>query len=196
MYLIAFPLLLIPFALYNMIVFLLNMPFTDTVFAIPLIADQRMPVTTGDLLVAVGMLLLYVEVLKAARFGSKAVMDHVLSFVLFAMAASRAGAAGGDADLLLLIVLSFVRRDHRLHLGVGTAEAAGSYWRDGSRAGVRRAQHEPRLPLPGPRQSSPAREHGGDLASGGEGLPSRRCAGGRRRRGGDRSRGAVRGRRR
>ena len=38
MYLIAFPLLLIPFALYNMIIFLLNMPVTDTVFVIPLAA--------------------------------------------------------------------------------------------------------------------------------------------------------------
>jgi len=110
MYLIAFPLLLIPFALYNMIAFLLNMPFTDTVFAIPLMADQRLPVTTGDLLVAVGMLLLYVEVLKAARFGSKAVMDHVLSFILFIAMACELVLVPRVATptLLLLTVLSFV----------------------------------------------------------------------------------------
>ena len=110
MYLIAFPLLLIPFALYNMIAFILNMPFTDTVFAIPLMADQRMPVTTGDLLVAVGMLLLYVEVLKAARFGSKAVMDHVLSFILFIAMACELVLVPRVATptLLLLTVLSFV----------------------------------------------------------------------------------------
>ena len=46
MYLIAFPLLLIPFAFYNMIVFLLNMPFTDTVFSIPLMS--RTPACPGD----------------------------------------------------------------------------------------------------------------------------------------------------
>ena len=39
--------------------------------------------TTGDLLFVIAMLLLYLEVLKAARFGSKAIMDHVLSFALF-----------------------------------------------------------------------------------------------------------------
>ena len=66
MYLIAFPLLLIPFALYNMIIFLLNMPFSDTVFSIPLMSERRMPVTTGDLLLVVAMLRLYVEVVKAA----------------------------------------------------------------------------------------------------------------------------------
>src|ERR1700730_13879911 len=83
MYLIAFPLLLIPFALYNMIAFLLNMPFTDTLFSIPLIAGRRLPVTTSDLLLAIAMLLLYVEVLKVTRV-RKAVVDHVLSFILFA----------------------------------------------------------------------------------------------------------------
>jgi hypothetical protein len=109
MYLIAFPLLLIPFALYNMIAFLLNMPFTDVLFNIPLVADQRMPVATGDLLVAIGMLLIYIEVLKA-RFGSKAAMDHVLSFILFAAMASELVLVPRVATptLLLLTVLGFV----------------------------------------------------------------------------------------
>jgi hypothetical protein len=110
MYLIAFPLLLIPFALYNMIAFLLNMPFTDTVFAIPLMEGRRLPVTTSDLLVAVGMLLIYIEVLKAARFASKAVMDHVLAFILFAAMAAELVVVPQAASptLLLLTVLAFV----------------------------------------------------------------------------------------
>ena len=110
MYLIAFPLLLIPFALYNMILFLLNMPFSDTVFSIPLLEGRRLPVTTGDLLVIVAMLLLYVEVLKAARLGSKGVMDHVLSFALLVgMAAELALVPRATTTtLLLLAVLAFV----------------------------------------------------------------------------------------
>src|SRR5437870_5163291 len=100
MYLIAFPLLLIPFAFFNMVVFLLNMPLTDeeksVVFQIPLVSevtmppvlDRSMPVTISDLIVAIGMLLLYVEVVKAVRPGGKSIWDHVLSFILFvAMAA-------------------------------------------------------------------------------------------------------------
>jgi hypothetical protein len=110
MYLIAFPLLLIPFALYNMIIFLLNMPFSDTVFSIPLIPERRLPVTTGDLLVILAMLLLYVEVLKAARFGSKGVMDHVLSFALFVGMAAELVLVpkATTTTLLLLTVLAFV----------------------------------------------------------------------------------------
>jgi hypothetical protein len=110
MYLIAFPLLLIPFALYNMIAFLLNMPFTETVFTIPLAGNRRMPVNIGDLLLALSMLLLYVEVLKAARFHAKAVMDHVLSFILLAGIASELVLVPTAATptLLLLAVLSFI----------------------------------------------------------------------------------------
>jgi len=110
MYLIAFPLLLIPFALYNMIAFLLNMPFTDTVFAIPLMGERRLPVTTGDLLVIVGMLLIYIEVLKATRLASKAVMDHVLAFILFAAMVAELALVPQAATptLLLLTVLAFV----------------------------------------------------------------------------------------
>jgi hypothetical protein len=110
MYLISFPLLLIPFALYNMIVFLLNMPFTDTVFSIPLAGNRRMPVNIGDLLLALSMLLLYVEVLKAARFHAKAGMDHVLAFILLAAITSELVLVpvAATSTLLLLAVLSFV----------------------------------------------------------------------------------------
>jgi hypothetical protein len=83
MYLIAFPLLLIPFVLYNMIAFLLNLDFSTTVFTVPLLSGTRMAVSTGDLLVLIAVLLLYVEILKATRLTTKAIMDHVLSLVLF-----------------------------------------------------------------------------------------------------------------
>jgi hypothetical protein len=123
MYLIAFPLLLLPFAFFNIVIFLLNMPFTDTIFTIPLVSeptippvfDRKMPVTTADLIVAIGMLLLYVEVVKAARPGGKGIVDHLLSLIVFiAMAAElvlvpRAIAPKGAAStLLLLTVLGFV----------------------------------------------------------------------------------------
>ena len=110
MFLIAFPLLLIPFTLYNMVVFLLNMPFSDTLFSIPLFAGRRMPVTTGDLIVAIAILLFYVEVLKAARFGAKGVMDHLLALILFVGMASEFVLVPQAATqvFMYLLVLSFV----------------------------------------------------------------------------------------
>ncbi len=110
MYLIAFPLLLIPFALYNIVIFILSLPLTDTLVSIPLPAGGSLPVTTGDLLVIIAMLLLYLEVLKAARLGAKAAMDHVLSFFLFVGMACELALVPRAATptLLLLTVLSFV----------------------------------------------------------------------------------------
>jgi hypothetical protein len=122
MYLIAFPLLLIPFAFFNMVVFLLNMPLADeeksVVFQIPLaseltmppVFDRSMPVSIGDLIVAIGMLLLYVEVVKAVRPGGKSLWDHVLSFILFvAMVAELMLVPRAmSSTLLLLAVLGFV----------------------------------------------------------------------------------------
>jgi len=122
MYLIAFPLLLIPFAFFNIVVFLLNMPLSDeeksAVFEIPLASEPTMPlvfdhsltVTIGDFIVAVGILLLYVELLKAVRPGGKGAIDHVLSFILFIVMAYELVFVPRAASptLFLLVVLGFV----------------------------------------------------------------------------------------
>ena len=110
MYLIAFPLLIIPFALYNMIAFLLTLEFSTRLFDVPLLSGRSMPVSTGDVLVLMGVLLLYVEILKATRLSSKAIMDHVLSMIVFLamtiefIAVQRAA----TSTFLILVALSFV----------------------------------------------------------------------------------------
>jgi hypothetical protein len=110
MYLIAFPLLIIPFALYNMIAFLLSLEFSTTLFDVPLLSGRSMPVSTGDMLILTAVLLLYVEILKATRLSSKAIMDHVLSMILFLgmtiefISVQRAA----TSTFLILVALSFV----------------------------------------------------------------------------------------
>lgn len=83
MYLIGFPLLLIPLAIYNMIAFLFDLGFGDIVFSIQMMSGATLGVTTGDLLIIFSILLLFVEILKATRFGVKSIVDHMLSFVVF-----------------------------------------------------------------------------------------------------------------
>jgi hypothetical protein len=108
--LVGFPLLLIPFAFFNMAVFLLNMPFTDTVFSIPLQPGREMAVDLGDLIVAIGILLLWIELVKAVRPGGKSMIEHVISFILFAgMAAELVFVPEAESSTLsLLAVLGFV----------------------------------------------------------------------------------------
>lgn len=110
MYLIAFPLLLIPLVLYNMIAFLLNMEFSTTVLNIPLLSGMTMAVSTGDMLVILGVLLLYVEILKATRLSSKAMIDHVLSVALFIVmiAEFMMVPRAATSTFLTLMALSFV----------------------------------------------------------------------------------------
>jgi len=109
MYLLGIPLLLIPFAIYNIMAFILGMSFTETVFEVPMLSRAVLAVTAGDLLVMFAILLLYVEILKATRLGSRAILDHVLSLVLFLFMAAEfmtvAQAATGTFLLLLLVSL-------------------------------------------------------------------------------------------
>src|SRR5438105_2303641 len=110
MYLITFPLRLLPMVLYNMIAFLLNMPFIETVFALPLSSDRRLSLSIGDTLIGFAMLLFYVEVLKAGRFGGKAAIDHLLSLILLAAMLGELVAfpRASSPTLLLLSILGFV----------------------------------------------------------------------------------------
>ena len=86
MYLVGFPLLLIPLALYNIVAFLFGQGFGDTLFTVPMMSGATLGVTTGDLLIILSILLLFVEILKATRFGVKSIVDHMLSFVVFVVA--------------------------------------------------------------------------------------------------------------
>ena len=87
----AFPLLLIPLAICNIIVFLmpdLALSAPVPLFSIPLMSKDVWVVTLNDLLVALGILLLLLEVMRAARPAAKYFTDHFLSLVVFGVAAA------------------------------------------------------------------------------------------------------------
>lgn len=89
MSMIGFPLLLIPLAICNIIVFLMpGVAFATPLFTLMLMSGTAWPVTLSDVLVALGILLLMFEVIKGARPGAKFFMDHLLSLVVFAAAAA------------------------------------------------------------------------------------------------------------
>lgn len=108
---VGFPLLLIPLAVYNIVVFLMpGVSMTETLFRLPLMSGTEWPITLSDMLLALGMLLLLLEVIKGARPGAKYLMDHLLSLVVF-------GAAGaefvlwpkfGTSTFFLLTLLALV----------------------------------------------------------------------------------------
>lgn len=86
---IGFPLLLIPLALYNIIVFLMpDVAFTAPLVTLPLPSATTWTVTLGDVLLALGIILLMFEMVKAARPGAKYLTDHLLSLIVLGAAAA------------------------------------------------------------------------------------------------------------
>jgi hypothetical protein len=83
-YLIGFPLLIIPFAIYNMIAFLTpGVNWTDVVTSFGLMSGANWLVTTQDIVLTVAVLLLPLEIYKATKIGVRSVLDHILSMSLF-----------------------------------------------------------------------------------------------------------------
>jgi len=66
MSMVGFPLLLIPLAIYNIIVFLMpGVSLAEPVVKLALMSGAEWPLTLSDMLLALGILLLLFEVIKA-----------------------------------------------------------------------------------------------------------------------------------
>ena len=84
MSMVGFPLLLIPLAIYNIIVFLMpGVSFAEPLVTLPLMSGAPWPITLSDGLLALGILMLLLEVMKGARPGAKYLTDHLLSLIVF-----------------------------------------------------------------------------------------------------------------
>ncbi len=84
MFLIGIPLLLIPFAIYNIVVFMMpGVAWSGTIASIHMISGADWTMTASEVLVAFAILLLFGEIMKATRIGVRTVVDHGLSLVLF-----------------------------------------------------------------------------------------------------------------
>ena len=84
MFMLGFPLLLIPFAIYNIIAFLMpGVAWSSVVSAVHMMSGVDWTMTTGDVLVALAILLLCGEVMKSSRVSRRTIIDHALSLILF-----------------------------------------------------------------------------------------------------------------
>ena len=84
MFALGFPLLLIPFAIYNMIVFLTpGVSWTSPVTTVHMMSGQDWVLTWEDILLAFAIFLLWVELIKSARIGARGAVDHILAVALF-----------------------------------------------------------------------------------------------------------------
>ena len=111
MSMVGFPLLLIPLAIYNIIVFLMpGVAFSETVLRLPLPSGEIWLLSLGDILAVLGVLLVLLEVIKAARPGGKYLTDHLLSLLVFAGAAAEfvMWPKFANSTFFLLVLLAMV----------------------------------------------------------------------------------------
>jgi hypothetical protein len=86
---VGFPLLLIPLAVYNIIVLLMrDVSLTEPVLKLPLMSGAEWPISLSDMLLAFAAIMLLMEIVKGARPGAKFLMDHLLSLIVFGAAAA------------------------------------------------------------------------------------------------------------
>ena len=85
----GFPLLLIPLAICNIIVFLMpGVSFSAPLATVPLVSGAAWTVTLSDAVLAFSALMLMFEIIKGARPGGKYFTDHFLALLVFAGAAA------------------------------------------------------------------------------------------------------------
>ncbi|CZT33463.1 hypothetical protein [Rhizobium sp. 9140] len=111
----SIPLLILPFALYN-----LAMTgalgaggvavFEQTVTSLAMLSGATWSMSVGDLLIVGSLVLLFVEILKATRTSSKTLVDHILSMVLFIVFLIEFLLVAGAATdvFFILIAISFI----------------------------------------------------------------------------------------
>ena len=171
MSMVGFPLLLIPLAIYNIIVFLMpGVSLAEPLVTLPLMTSgAQWPVTLSDVLVALGILMLLFEVIKGARPGAKYLTDHLLSLIVLGAAVAEfllwpRFATSAFFLLTLLSLVDFLTGvSLRVRRGVPAAVSSG---RSARRAPAAEApadiRHEPVVPHTGASQAdtSPLVEEG------------------------------------
>jgi hypothetical protein len=106
------PLLLVPFSLYNTLVFLSpRFAWNHEIVHVHMMSGGDWVLTPGDAIIAGSVVILLIEMLRAARRASRrTILDHVLSMILFvAMLVEFLTVKGvASSTFFLLLVISFV----------------------------------------------------------------------------------------
>jgi hypothetical protein len=111
MFILGFPLLLIPFAIYNIIAFLMpGLTWTGTLTTVHMVSGGDWTMSAGDMLITLAILLLFGEIMKSTRIGIRTVVDHALSLVMFLgmLVEFLLVKQAASSTFFLLLVISFV----------------------------------------------------------------------------------------
>ncbi|MFG1347056.1 hypothetical protein V5F59_19365 [Xanthobacter autotrophicus DSM 431] len=103
------PLLIIPLAIYNIVVFL--MPGTDWsahLSSLQMMSGAQWTISWSEGFIALSLFFLFFEIVKATRITSRSIIDHMLSMLLFTATLAEfllVPQAGNSTFALLLCVM-------------------------------------------------------------------------------------------
>lgn len=111
-YFLYFPMFAIPLIAYNILMISGDSLQTNPdIIRIPLMAnDDAMHLKMGDILVMMGIIFLYFEILKATRASKATIVDHALSLVVFIIFLIEyiVVAGAGTATFMILALMSLL----------------------------------------------------------------------------------------
>lgn len=81
--LLGIPLLILPLIAYNILTFVTEVDWSSEIIGFDMVSGAHWALTAQDLFVAVTLVLLFAEILKATRTGRSSVIDHGLSTLVF-----------------------------------------------------------------------------------------------------------------
>jgi hypothetical protein len=83
-FLIGIPLLIIPIAVYHMLVLLTpGVNLTDPIATVRMVSGAEWTISLSDILIGLALICLFFEIYKATRIGNRSIVDHMLSMAVF-----------------------------------------------------------------------------------------------------------------
>ena len=127
------PLLIVPLVLYNLVAFIFfggnPAGFANQLFAIFMPSKAPWVLTLGDLMVVIGLVCLFIEILKSTRVGTTSIIEHILStaiFILYLIEFILVGSAASSA-FFILMVMSLIDVIAGFSVSMSAAERDVSY---------------------------------------------------------------------
>lgn len=128
----AFPLLIIPFVLMNALMLLVDGGLSLKIMSVTLPSDAVWVLSSGDAVVAIALVFLYLEIFKSTRTGNSSIVDHVLSLVLFIVMLMEfiLVKGAGHSTFFLLMLMALIDVISGFTVGISVARRDVGFSRD------------------------------------------------------------------
>lgn len=127
------PLMILPLAIYNLLAFVFfgGNPggWSHPVLSIFMASGAPWILTLGDIMIVVGLVCLFIEILKSTRIGTSSIVEHILStavFIVFLIEFILAGAAA-SSTFFILTAMSLIDVVAGFSVSMSAAERDVSY---------------------------------------------------------------------